>query len=224
MKLRIRKKLDAAMLMTGSFGIGALCIFALIAAFCLLTLLGMKVTYAALSQDQHPMMYLSFAEHMLLCSAAVYIPLYLAASENVLLRSSPYGRYAETVLPSRITAFILLADMLVFADIMNADISDKYLPLLIVGFLAAIFEIIVPYILKKIWALLIFVIAFPGIYMAMKNLFYVVNDISFSPAAAVTASAVLIIFGAWAGGKVADKLYLMPVVLNGFSLNTAKKD
>ena len=57
----------------------------------------------------------------------------------------------------------------------------------------------------------------------MKNLFYAVNDISFSPAAAVTASAVLIIFGAWAGGKVADKLYLMPVVLNGFSLNTAKK-
>lgn len=223
MKLRIRKKLDAAMLMTGSFGIGALCIFALIAAFCLLTLLGMKVTYAGLQQDQHPMMYLSFTEHMLLCSAAVYIPLYLAASENVLLRSSPYGRYAETVLPSRITAFILLADMLFFADIMRTNASDNFLPLLIVSFCAVIFEILIPYILKNILALLISVTAFLGTYPAMKNLFYAVNDISFSLVPAVILSAVMIIAGAWAGGKIADKMYLMPVVLNGFSLNTAKK-
>lgn len=223
MKLRIRKKLDAAALITGSFGIGALCIFALIAAFCLLTLLGMKVTYADLSKSQYPMMFHSFAQHMLMCSAVVYIPAYQAAAENMLLRSSPYGRYAEIILPSRITAVILLADMLVFADIMNADISDKYLPLLIVGFLAAIFEVVVPYILKNILALLISVTAFLGTYQAMKNLFYAVNDISFSLVPAVILSAVMIIAGAWAGGKIADKMYLMPVVWNDFSIIPARK-
>ena len=223
MKLRVRKKLGAAALITGSFGIGAVCVLALIAAFCLLSLLSMKLTYADLSKSQYPMMFHSFAQHMLMCSAVVYIPAYQAAAENMLLRSSPYGRYAEIILPSRITAVILLADMLFFADIMRTNASDNFLPLLIVSFCAVIFEILIPYILKNIWALLIFVIAFLGTYSAIKYLFYAVNDISFSLVPALILSAVMIIAGAWAGSKVADKMYLMPAVWNDFSIIPAQK-
>ena len=223
MKLSIKKRLETVILMTSSFKISALCALAVMAVFCLLTLLGLKLAYGDLPKDQYPIAYPSFAEYMLLCSAAVYMTVYQAAAENILLRSSPYGRYAETVLPSRITAFIMLVNMLIFAGIMRTDASDKLLPLLIVSFLAAIFEILVPYILKKGWTLLIFIIALPGIHRAMKTIFYAVNGISFSPAGAVIVSAVLIIAGAWAGDKVADRLYLMPAVWNNFSLKTVKK-
>ena len=105
-----------------------------------------------------------------------------------------------------------VSNMLIFAAVLKADGSDKTFSLILMSSCAAVFETAVPYILKKGYALIIFIVVLPGFHMMMKNLFFAADVISFSLPIAVIVSAVLILIGAWAGGKTADKLYLVPVV------------
>lgn len=212
MKLPIRKKLDLAVLLADIAGRPEVYMAFFIAALCLIVVTGMKMSYPFLDESTRPSMQLAFAEITLIFAADVYFWAYDFVDVNALLRSSPYGRYVETILPSHAAAFILLADMLIFAAVLKADGSDKTFSLILMGFIAAVFETAVPYILKKGHAMIIFIAALPVFHMMMKNLFFVVDDISFSLPIAVIVSAVLIMIGAWAGGKTADKFYLIPAV------------